>query len=140
MKMNFLIVSKLLSSSITLLLAGYFVFSLCMLDVLFQTAHSIFYSIVTISSVILIAIHHYVSIRVKFDASIFDFLSQAKDRQHLDQLTQQLDESLIAFKLMSKHKAGRDWELRFQGCMKLFKVQITLLIAQFIVLIVIAMT
>ena len=142
MKMKILMVSKLLASTDTLIIASYILFSLSTIYLLFIASFNYVKAWILISLLICL-IHHYVSFRIKFDAELLSYLSTQIHKHDiensLDILTQQLDQSLIEFKLMNKNKAGRDWTLRLQGCLKLFKMQIALLILQCIFFIAIIM-
>ena len=80
------------------------------------------------------AIQHYLALRLKFDAELIEVIAQQSDAVAIEDLTQQFDQSLLQFKLMPKSKVGRDWSLRFAGCFRLFKLQITVLFIQYIVL------
>lgn len=138
--MNFYVLSKLLNATTGLLISGYVVFSLSSLDLIIQSKSTTYSFNCLVIAILLVSIHHYISIRVKFDADLLLMLDQESKHKKIIDLTESFDQSLMYFKLMPKEKAGRDWEVRFNGCLKLFKLQIALLILQFIVLIVIAMT
>lgn len=137
MNYNFFILSKLLSNTRPLLFSGYIAFSLSIICIILKGWQFLELWIYTFLSIILVALHQFVSIRVKFDADILDFISKLH-LQNINnkQLTEQLDSSLIYFKLMPKNKTGRNWNTRFQGCLKLFKLQIILLVIQYIMLII----
>nr|WP_174505998.1 hypothetical protein [Acinetobacter sp. Marseille-Q1620] len=137
MNYNFFILSKLLSNTRSLLFSGYIAFSLSIICIILKGWQFLELWIYTFLSIILVALHQFVSIRVKFDADILDFISKLH-LQNINnkQLTEQLDSSLIYFKLMPKNKTGRNWNTRFQGCLKLFKLQIILLVVQYIMLII----
>ena len=132
MKMNFLVLSKFLSSTQWMLISAYIGF----VSTLFIAQHSLLDAtlqcIIISLSLILCMFHHYVSFRVKFDADLLLHLAQKSDQNGTDiaELTQSLDQSLLYFKLIPHDKTGRGWELRFNGCLKLFKIQIMLLISQ----------
>lgn len=142
MKMTFLVLSKLLSSTHVFLLSGYILLSLSTLYLLFIASFE-YQNIGILISVLLCVIHHYVSFRVRFDAELLDHLSSQIDvndaDNSLDSLTQQLDQSLVDLGLMNKSKMGRNWTLRFKGCLKLFKIQIALLTVQCIFFIALVM-
>ncbi|SPL72174.1 hypothetical protein [Acinetobacter stercoris] len=137
MNYNFFILSKLLSNTRSLLFSGYIAFSLSIICIILKGWQFLELWIYTFLSIILVALHQFVSILVKFDADILDFISKLH-LQNINnkQLTEQLDSSLIYFKLMPKNKTGRNWNTRFQGCLKLFKLQIILLVIQYIMLII----
>ena len=111
MKMHFYVAAKLLSATYGLLFSGYVAFVLTVL-----------------------AIQHYLALRLKFDAELIEVIAQQSDTVAIEDLTQQFDQSLLQFKLIPKSKVGRDWSLRFAGCFRLFKLQITILFIQYIVL------
>ncbi|QIO05752.1 hypothetical protein [Acinetobacter shaoyimingii] len=136
MKMKFLILSKLLHSGSYQLFSGYIVFSLSILIILFKFHTFWQYSLIIIA-MLLVAIHHYVALRVKLDAELLEYLSKTEDAQQLEQLTQELDQSLVTLKLMPEQRTGRSWDLRLKGCQKLFKWQISLLVLQFVYLIIV---
>lgn len=140
MKMNFLVLSKLLNSSSSLLIAGYSFtfFSLWLLLTLQE--NSLLNLILCIILITLGLAHHYVSIRVNFDAQLLASIAkEIKDKnlyeETIDQLTKQLDDSLISLKLIPENKAARHWSLRFAGCQKLFKFQMTMFITQILLLV-----
>lgn len=140
MNMNFYVLSKLLNATTGLLISGYIAFSLSFLDLIIQSKSTIHSFMCLVIAILLVAIHHYISIRVKFDADLLLMLGQESKHKKIIDLTKSFDQSLMYFKLMPKDKAGRSWKVRFNGCLQLFKLQIALLTLQFIVLIVIAMT
>lgn len=130
MKMNFIVLSKLLSASLSLLIVGYgFLFFNLFL---FINGHSIslVYFLFCIVIILIGLMHHYIAVRVHFDAKLLELLYHEMKHQPIEQLTNQLDHSLISFKLMPKNKASRNWNLRFQGCRNLFKLQISFLMIQ----------
>jgi len=136
MKMNFYVVAKLLSATNGLLFSGYIAFILSVIAILLKGWQSLEFWLFIALSFVLIIIHHYLSLRLKFDAQLIEMIAQQPDTVTLETLTQQFDQSLIQLKLMPEAKAGRDWSLRFAGCFRLFKLQITLLFIQYFVLIV----
>lgn len=134
MKMNFYVVAKLLSATNSLLFSGYVAFILSVMAILLKGWQSLEFWLFIVLSFALIIIHHYLSLRLKFDAQLIEIIAQQSDTVALEILTQQFDQSLIELKLMPKSKVGRDWSLRFAGCFRLFKLQITVLFIQYIVL------
>ena len=137
MNLQFAFLSRLLNQTIYLLYSGYLAFSLSLLILIFKgnlTPQLWFY--LSVIALLLIA-HHYVSIRVKFDADLLHFLSQytASNTKSLDEIRKELDESLVQLQLLPTNKTGRPWDIRFQGCKKLFNIQILLLITQYIMLV-----
>lgn len=136
MKMNFYVVAKLLSATNGLLISGYIAFILSVMAILLKGWQSLEFWIFIILSFGIMMLHHYVSLRLKFDAELIEIMAQQSDTVSIENLTQQFDQSLMQFKLMPESKAGRDWSLRFAGCFRLFKLQITLLFIQYFVLII----
>lgn len=142
MKMKLMVLSKLLSSTNMFLLSGYILFSLSTLSFLFLASFE-YKNICILSSLFICIMHHYVSFRVKFDAELLAHLSAQIHENHVEislkSLTKQLDQSLVDLGLMNKSKMGRIWTLRFKGCLKLFKIQIALLILQCVLFITLIM-
>lgn len=136
MKMNFYVVAKLLSATHGLLISGYVAFILSIMAILLKGWQSLEFWIFIILSFSLMMIHHYLSVRLKFDSELIEIIARQSDTVSIENLTQQFDQSLMQFKLMPESKAGRDWSLRFKGCFGLFKLQITLLFIQYFVLII----
>lgn len=136
MKMNFYVVAKLLSATNGLLISGYVAFILSVMAILLKGWQSLEFWIFIILSFGFMMLHHYVSLRLKFDAELIEIIAQQSDTVSIENLTQQFDQSLMQFKLIPESKAGRDWSLRFAGCFRLFKLQITLLFIQYFVLII----
>ena len=105
MKMKILILSKLLASTNTLVIASYILFSLSSIYLLFLATFN-YVNVWILISLLMCLMHHYLSFRVKFDAELLSYLSiqiHKRDIENsLDTLTQQLDQSLIEFKLMNK--------------------------------------
>ena len=132
MKMNLAVLSRMLQSTRGLLLSGYAAFGLSFMLLLQFNSFSLYRFSALIFCLLLLAAHHYLSIRVLFDARLLDALAQSE--QPLHEVTADLDQSLIQFKLMPQAKAGRGWTERLQGCIRLFKAQICLLFMQYLVL------
>lgn len=135
MKMKFFIVAKLLSATGGLLLSGYVAFALSIFAILFkgQTIELWIFIVITL---LLMAVHHYLSFRVKFDAELIEMLAIQSRADSIEHLTQQFDQSLLEMKLLPQNKVGRDWTLRFAGCFRLIKLQIALVLIQYLVLII----
>ena len=136
MKMNFFVVAKLLSATTGLLCSGYVAFILSILAILLKGWDSLIFWIFIVITMLLLVLHHYLAFRVKFDAQLIEMIAHDSKTESIDNLTQQFDQTLLSMKLMPESKAGRDWSLRFAGCFKLLKIQITLLLIQYFVLIV----
>lgn len=136
MKMNFTVLGKLLQSTRGLLLSGYAAFALSFILLLLPNSPGLYRFSALLFCLLLLAAHHYLSMRVLFDARLLDALAQSE--QPLHEITADLDQSLIQFKLMPQAKAGRGWTERFQGCIRLLKAQACLLFMQYLVLICLA--
>lgn len=136
MKMKFFIVAKLLSATGGLLLSGYVAFALSIFAILFKGWQSIELWIFIVITLLLMAVHHYLSFRVKFDAELIEMLAIQSRADSIEHLTQQFDQSLLEMKLLPQNKVGRDWTLRFAGCFRLIKLQIALVLIQYLVLII----
>jgi hypothetical protein len=61
-------------------------------------------------------------------------IARESQTESIENLTLQFDQTLMSMKLMPASKAGRDWSQRFAGCFKLLKLQIALLLIQYLVL------
>lgn len=136
MKMKFFIVAKLLSATGGLLLSGYVAFALSIFAILFKGWQTIELWIFIVITLLLMAVHHYLSFRVKFDAELIEMLAIQSRADSIEHLTQQFDQSLLEMKLLPQNKVGRDWTLRFAGCFRLIKLQIVLVLIQYLVLII----
>lgn len=137
MNMQFYAVSKLLKSTTAILCSGYLIFSLIMLDLIFkQYAWNVQIAFL-LTNIVLCATHHYVSFRVNFDANLLHMLFKQSKQHTTEVLTLELDQSLLSLNLIPQEKTERPWNLRFNGCLRLFKFQIMILFLQFLVLIMI---
>ncbi|CAM9401786.1 hypothetical protein [Acinetobacter bereziniae] len=136
MKMKFFIVAKLLSATGGLLLSGYVAFALSIFAILFKGWQTIELWIFIVITLLLMAVHHYLSFRVKFDAELIEMLAIQSRTDSIEHLTQQFDQSLLEMKLLPQNKVGRDWTLRFAGCFRLIKLQIALVLIQYLFLII----
>lgn len=131
MKINFYVLSKLLASTSSLITAGYFMFGLSILALMhLQECSQLNIFILMLWIFLLIGIHHYIYIRVKFDSDLLIMMHTEAEHQSLQKSTFELDQSLILFKLMPSAKTDRDWQIRFKGCLKLYKIQIFILVLQ----------
>lgn len=136
MKMNFLVVAKLLSASTGLMCSGYLAFALSVFAILFKGWQSFEFWIFIVITLLLMAAHHYLSFRVKFDAQLIEMIAKQSQTDTIENLSQQFDQTLVEMKLLPAHKVGRDWSLRFAGCFRLIKLQIALLFIQYLVLVI----
>lgn len=134
MKMKFFIVAKLLSATGSLLLSGYVAFALSIFAILFKGWQTIELWIFIVITLLLMALHHYLSFRVKFDAQLIEMMAIQSKVETIENLIQQFDQTLFEMKLLPEHKVGREWTLRFAGCFLLIKLQIALLFIQYLVL------
>lgn len=133
MHMQFVVLAKVLQSTHSLLMAGYVAFVLCILCFFYALWPTIWIWGYFAVIFILIFSHLYVSIRVKLDAELLLYLAE-HDPKMLNERTHDLDLALIALKLMPNSKADRTWTERLNGCKRLFKLQIVLLVLQYAML------
>ncbi|CAM4142479.1 hypothetical protein F901_02877 [Acinetobacter dispersus] len=132
MKMNFVVVSQLLKQSQRLLKSGYLAFILSIVSLFLFSSIPILIPLSLITA--LLAIHHYLFIRIEFDRGLLQHMvDQPED---IESLTQQLDQSLLNLKLIPSNKTGRDWPERFKGCLRLLKIQVMIVLIQYSVFIV----
>lgn len=132
MKMNFVVASQLLKQSQRLLKSGYLVFVLSVVSLFLFSKMQILIPLLLVTG--LLAIHHYLFIRIEFDRGLLQHMvDQPED---VESLTQQLDQSLLNLKLIPSSKTGRDWSIRFKGCLRLLKIQIVIVLIQYSVFIV----
>lgn len=136
MKMDFVIVHQLLKQSPSLLKSGYLAFVLCMVCLAFTS--KLLFLVALLMSVALLLAHHYLYIRIHLDSGLLQYMLEQHDEP--EHLTQQLDQSLVSLKLMAADKIGRDWSQRFKGCLKLLKMQMTIVLIQYVVFIVLFYT
>lgn len=127
MNMSFFVMAKLLGATRSVLCASYFILTFCLLYALIQVDLKLIEIIFIALSLLLALLHHYLSIRVKFDSDLLLMLYAQADQ---NALTQQLDKTLVSLGLMPQEKIDRNWNLRFKGCFKLLKIQIMVLILQ----------
>ncbi|WP_436897475.1 hypothetical protein [Acinetobacter gyllenbergii] len=132
MKMNFVVVSQLLKQSQSILKSGYLAFVLSIVSLFLFSSIPILIPLLLVTA--LLAIHHYLFIRIEFDRSLLQHMvDQSED---VESLSQQLDQSLLNLKLIPSSKTGRDWSIRFKGCLRLLKIQIVIVLIQYSVFIV----
>ncbi len=132
MSLSFLIMAKLLGATRNLLFASYFILSFCLIyTLLTHNLNAIEMTLIALS-LMLALLHHYLSIRVKFDSDLLLMLYEQFSIDPTAQvtLTQQLDQTLVNLGLMPPEKINRKWDLRFKGCLKLLKIQTLILIIQ----------
>ena len=134
MKMNFYVVAQLLSATTAILLSGYLAFALSIFAILFKGWQSFEFWTFIVITLLLSGLHHYLSFRVNFDAQLIKMIARESQTESIENLTLQFDQTLMSMKLMPASKAGRDWSQRFAGCFKLLKLQIALLLIQYLVL------
>lgn len=132
MKMNFVVVSQLLKQTQSILKSGYLAFVLSIITLSLFSKMQILIPLLLVTG--LLAIHHYLFIRIEFDRGLLQHMvDQPED---VESLTQQLDQSLLNLKLIPSSKTGRDWSIRFKGCLRLLKIQIIIVLIQYSVFIV----
>lgn len=136
MNMSFFVMAKLLGTTRSVLFAGYFILSFSLLFAVLKIELNPSEIIFIVFSLLLALLHHYLSIRVKFDSDLLLMLYKKFDLKQADQdaTTQQLDQILVSLGLMPQQKINRNWDLRFKGCFKLLKIQIAVLILQMMLL------
>ncbi|NNP70068.1 hypothetical protein [Acinetobacter sp. Ac_5812] len=132
MKMNFVVVSQLLKQTQSILKSGYLVFVLSVVSLFLFSSIPILIPLLLVSG--LLAIHHYLFIRIEFDRGLLQHMvDQPED---VESFTQQLDQSLLNLKLIPSNKTDRDWPERFKGCLRLLKIQIFIVLIQYSVFII----
>ncbi|AOA56960.1 hypothetical protein BFG52_00370 [Acinetobacter larvae] len=123
MTIKFIVLAKLLRLNQSLLLAGYCFLFFSLFIVIEQYTRSFSSFIFCILLTFCGLTHHYISIRVNFDAKLLDYFAQKSNSKNIENLTAQLDDSLMAFKLMPTTKTNRNWDIRLSNCIKLLKIQ-----------------
>lgn len=137
--MKLLIVAKLLENSDGIRTSGYIAFSLSVLAYFFYAWQStvIYLSLIVIFGLCLL--QHYLSIRIQFDAELLKLIATTPEtidtEKDVTQQTAILDRSLLELGLIPVDKTQRSWEIRIQGCMRLFKLHVAVVLCQYIVLI-----
>ena len=132
MKMNFVVVSQLLKQTQSILKSGYLVFVLSIITLSLFSKMQIIIPLLLVTG--LLAIHHYLFIRIEFDRGLL--LHMVEQPEDVESLTQQLDQSLLNLKLIPSNKTDRDWSERFKGCLRLLKIQVVIVLIQYSVFIV----
>lgn len=132
MKMNFVVVSQLLKQTQSILKSGYLVFVLSIITLSLFSKMQIIIPLLLVTG--LLAIHHYLFIRIEFDRGLL--LHMVEQPEDVESLTQQLDLSLLNLKLIPSNKTDRDWSERFKGCLRLLKIQVVIVLIQYSVFIV----
>ena len=137
--MKLLIVAKLLENTDSIRNSGYVAFSLSILAYFFYAWQSMLIYLSLSVIFILCVLQHYLSIRVRFDAALLKLIAtttQSVDAEKdLTQHTLALDHSLLELGLIPKEKSQRNWDTRIQGCVRLFKLHVAVVLCQYIVLI-----
>ena len=137
--MKLLIVAKLLENTDGIRNSGYVAFSLSVLAYFFYAWQSIvvYLSLIVIFSLCLL--QHYLSIRIQFDAELLKLIgttSETSDtKKDMTQQTAELDRGLLELGLIPVDKTQRSWDIRVQGCIRLFKLHVAVVFCQYIVLI-----
>ena len=137
--MKLLIVAKLLESTDGIRNSGYVAFSLSVLAYFFYAWQSIVIYLSLIVIFALCLLQHYLSIRIQFDAELLKLIgttSETSDtKKDVTQQTAELDRGLLELGLIPVDKTQRSWDIRIQGCMRLFKLHVAVVLCQYIVLI-----
>ena len=137
--MKLLIVAKLLESTDGIRNSGYVAFSLSVLAYFFYAWQSIVIYLSLIVIFALCLLQHYLSIRIQFDAELLKLIgttSETSDtKKDMTQQTAELDRGLLELGLIPVDKTERSWDIRIQGCMRLFKLHVAVVLCQYIVLI-----
>ena len=134
--MHLHVLSRLLANGDSVLKSAYLAFAVTLFSWILQSGQFVTGWVLIGLSLVLIAVQHYVAVRVKFDADLLSHVARMIDTGTSERsATQLLDQSLTHFGLMPQAKAGRDWSLRQQGCLRLFKMQILLLVLQYLLMI-----
>lgn len=133
--MDFVVIIQLLKQSQPILKSGYLAFILSFLLLCLHTKITMILSIISLSIFVLLILQHYLYSRIQFDLGLLSYIAtHGHDPSETQTLTTQLDQSLVALKLLPTQKAHREWSLRFQGCLKLLKIQGFVVLLQYIVL------
>lgn len=137
--MKLLIVAKLLESTDGIRNSGYVAFSLSVLAYFFYAWQSIVIYLLLIVIFALCLLQHYLSIRIQFDAELLKLIgttSETSDtKKDMTQQTAELDRGLLELGLIPVDKTQRSWDIRVQGCIRLFKLHVAMVFCQYIVLI-----
>ena len=137
--MKLLIVAKLLESTDGIRNSGYVAFSLSVLAYFFYAWQSIVIYLSLIVIFALCLLQHYLSIRIQFDAELLKLIgttSETSDtKKDMTQQTAELDRGLLELGLIPVDKTQRSWDIRVQGCIRLFKLHVAMVFCQYIVLI-----
>lgn len=137
--MKLLIVTKLLESTEGIRNSGYVAFSLSVLAYFFYAWQSIVIYLSLIVIFALCLLQHYLSIRIHFDAELLKLIgttSETSDtKKDMTLQTTELDRGLLELGLIPVDKTQRSWDIRVQGCMRLFKLHVAVVLCQYIVLI-----
>ncbi|QIL82079.1 hypothetical protein G7047_20715 [Diaphorobacter sp. HDW4A] len=132
MTMHLHVLARLLRHADSVLRSAYLAFAFTLLVWIVRNGQFITCWVLVALAMLLIALQHYVAVRVKFDADLLEHVARMIDSGTSERgATQMLDDSLVHFGLMPSSKARRDWALRFEGCLRLFKLQIGLLVLQY---------
>ena len=137
--MKLLIVAKLLESTDGIRNSGYVAFSLSVLAYFFYAWQSIVIYLLLIVIFALCLLQHYLSIRIQFDAELLKLIGTTTEtndtKKDVTQQTAELDRGLLELGFIPADKTGRSWDIRIQGCMRLFRLHVAVVLCQYIVLI-----
>ncbi|MBF5002681.1 hypothetical protein [Diaphorobacter caeni] len=136
MTMQLHVLARLLRHADSVLRSAYLAFAFTLLAWIVRGSQSVVCWVLVALAMLLIALQHYVAVRVKFDADLLEHVARLIDSGTSERgATQMLDDSLVQFGLMPEAKAKRGWSLRFAGCLRLFKWQIGLLALQYLLMV-----
>lgn len=136
MTMQLHVLARMLRHADSVLKSAYLAFALTLLSLMVRSGPSIPCWVLLALAMMVMALQHYVAVRVKFDADLLEHVARMIDAGATERgATKQLDDSLLQLGWMPASKAGRDWRVRIEGCMRLFKMQIGLWIVQYLLMI-----
>ena len=134
------VLSRLLRHTESVLKSAYLAFALTVLVWLQPSVQAWPWSWLVAMSFVVIAVHHYLSIRVRFDADLLEHVAGMIDSGTGERSAMQmLDDSLVGLGLMDPSKEGRDWGLRLAGCRRLFRLQVVLLVLQYVMMVLVVL-
>ena len=138
--MNLHVLSRLLRNTDSIVKSAYLAFALTVFVWVLPSYQPWPWWLLVVLSFVVIAVHHYLAIRVRFDADLLEHVARMIDSGTSERSAMQLlDSSLVGLGLMPASKAGRDWNLRFAGCLRLFRLQVVLLVLQYVVMVIVAL-
>ncbi len=121
------VIFGLTSSSASMLWASYILATLATLLMLLSNLNILLLGVISCA-----ALQHYLFIRIQFDRQLLKQLIEESDE--LDGQTMYLDQTLVSLGLIKTAKANRPWSQRLAGILRLFKLQVGVLMIAFILL------